>query len=262
MLVLTRRLMSIHTDVMLHLPRDVQIVRSVARFHQLRTSQIDALFFQDNRSGAPLHRLLKRMHEQKYLHRLGGHGGQYVYSLGALGFRHLTPRGGRYSPARSIDNHSLAIADDYIVFHQIEREGFIHIKRYAIESRDIKVEEIEIRPDLEVVFECPGDEVPRHWWIEADLGTEDARQLREKIARMVDARQRVGVYEQTDGSRRVVYPYPFPHVVFTVPDEYRRYEISEIVSRLDEDDRDLFGVVLASDLADYLRENAPRLLHF
>lgn len=232
--------------------RDAAIVRTVAQFKQLSTGQLAALFFHDNRSSERHKTVLKRLHDMKYLHRVerrmvggSGHGsGQYVYSLGVNGFRFLIPRGGKFTPQRVVNYHALAIADAYVAMKQLEHAGQIEIKHWAVESRDINIAGIEIRPDLEVVFAQDGGQ--RHLWIEADLGSEDSRQLREKIERILAAKSHVGVYEEPDGSHRLVEPFPFPHVIFIVPDIERRNEIEYLLSRI-AGARETFSVVLTEE---------------
>lgn len=232
--------------------RDAQIIRYVARFRQLSTSQIARLVFHENKSDEPHKRVLLRLSENKVLHRVerrmvGGSGsgsGQYVYSLGVNGFRFLVPRGGKFTPARTVNYHSLSIGEAYVRLVEAERTGAIEIRRYAVESRDIEINGVEIRPDLEVEYLRWGER--QHLWAEIDLGTEDTRQLREKIERIITAREAAGVYENADGSRYVVEPVPFPRVVFIVEDDYRREELRYVLRRVPEAGG-TFSVVLAED---------------
>lgn len=252
---LTRRLTVSHDGWMRITLRDAAIVRTVSRLRQVSTHHIDRLFFADNASSAPLHRTLARLHDESYLHRVerrmvGGNGrgsGQYVYSLGINGYRFVTPRGGKFTPARTVNYHTLAIADVYVALRDLEHFGDIAIERWSNESREIKVEEIEIRPDLEFVFRHGASR--RHWWVEVDLATEDTKQLREKIERIVRASERVGVFEEMDGSKSVIEPYPFPEVIFLTPDQERINEIEYVLARNAVDRRDLFKVLLFGDIS-------------
>src|SRR3954447_17203603 len=113
--------------------RDRQIVQLIARFKQATSKQIHELLFSANASRTPADVALKRLTTRGYLHRIErrtvggarGGSGQYVYALGRRGFFMFFE--GRYSPARSVDYHALAILDSYIVLRRLELAGRLSI---------------------------------------------------------------------------------------------------------------------------------------
>jgi len=227
--------------------RDAEIVRLISRFGQLGAGHVQALVFSANASGTPCRRVLARLASIGYLHRVerrmaGGKGagsGQYVYSLGPLGYRFMTPKGGKFTPQRTVKWHTLAIADAYVgmVTAGLELAG------YATEPDSWRdVEGVKIRPDMHVEL-ADG----RVWWLEIDLGSESQRDLADKMNNILDAREKSGIYETTrpDGStfREVVGLVPFPRVIFIVPDKYRADEIRWVMKRLGDDAAELFDVV-------------------
>lgn len=247
--VSTRRLTSFYTDFMHARSRDDQIIRLVGRFSQLRTDQLRRTIFASNRSDAVVKRVLLRLYQANMLHRIP-YGQTYVYSLGINGYRWIKPRGGKYTPLRTVNRHSLAIGDAYVAIREAERAGRLEVKRYAIESRDINVDGIELRPDIDIDLIIDGK--PAHWWLEADLGTEDTKQLRNKIENIIEAKRRSGVYQEADGSHTVIHPVPFPLVTFIVPDDERRAELDYILARIDQGERATFRVLLPAEFPESL----------
>ena len=231
--------------------RDIEIVRLIARFGQLGSGHVQALLFTGNASETPCRRVLARLASTGYLHRVerrlaGGKGagsGQYVYSLGPLGYRYITPKGGKFTPQRTVKWHSLAIADAYVAMIR----GGLDIAAFSTEPDSWqKVEGIECRPDMHVELRDG-----RQWWLEIDLGTESQRALADKMNNLLDAREKSGVYEVTraDGSTYLenVGLVPFPRIIFIVPDRYRLDEVRFVMRRLGDDAGQVFDVVGAGD---------------
>ena len=199
---------------------------------------IRELHFHENASETPLHRALKRLVEQGYLRRVerrmvGGNGagsGQYVYSLGPVGWR-LMQREGRYSPARSINYHTLGIADAFTELKRLENAGRIQIETYETEPDSWRmIQGADLRPDLYVKVSDPFKGRSMSLWLEIDLGTERSRQIREKLAAYWHAYRHA-----TDADLSV-----FPLVVFLAPDDEREWELRDIVATGKEEAQALF----------------------
>ncbi|WP_298585152.1 replication-relaxation family protein [uncultured Kocuria sp.] len=227
--------------------RDFDIIKAVARFGQLSSGQIQAMFFHNNASKTPLDRTLTRLASSKYLavlerRPIGGRGagsGQYVYQLGSAGWEVCRVQG-KYTPYRVIKPHMLMIGDVFVQLQELTRVTDLALTGYATEpDTHRRVNGYEVRPDLFVELESQEPRARLSVWIEVDLGTERQRQLRDKLQRFYKAW--IGS-EDSNGAA-------FPMVVFVVPDELRRREIESLI----EDDEDypdgLFNVWLLEDVA-------------
>lgn len=117
------------------------MVELVARFRQLSAGHVHAALFADCASKTPCDRALKRLCGRGYLARLirpvGGDGGgssQYVYQLGRAGWRLLGLQG-TFWTARSVNLHSLAIADCFIQLRVAEQQGLLTVLLFDTEPR-------------------------------------------------------------------------------------------------------------------------------
>lgn len=223
--------------------RDLEIIRLVSGFGQLAGGHIRALVFADNLSDTPCARALARLTDGGYLHRVerrmvGGNGagsGQYVYGLGVNGYRVMTPRGGKFTPARQVKPHTLAVADAYVALANAERAGLLTIAGHLTEPDTWQeVEGIKLRPDM--VVELITRVEPEAWWLEIDTGTEGVRDIADKMNNLLDAKDRSGVFEVTrpDGSQYYEEAglVPFPRVVWIAPDMARVHELEWVAGRL------------------------------
>jgi hypothetical protein len=220
---------------MIILDRDRLIVLSIARFGQLASEHIAAMHFADVKSPTPQWRTMHRLMDHNYVklverRPVGGNGsgsGQFVYQLGSAGHA-LSGRPGKYWPYRSVNLHTLAIADVHVELVRAEQSGRITIDRYDTEPHTHRVVAgAELRPDYYV---DAGDKVKRRnveLWIEADRGTERQDAIKDKLKRYAHA------YEQ--GSMTF-----FPRVVFIAPDEPRARELRTIIERGRVEVKDLF----------------------
>lgn len=204
--------------------RDHAVVVLVGRFRQLERRQIGALLYAGLASQTPLDRTLKRLVEQQYLartHRLvGGDGGgsaQYVYQLGRRGWK-LLGKPGAYWPYRSVNLHTLAIADCFVALHGVGQQGQLSVITFSPEPAcHLPIGEVLLTPDayVEVGFRTFGLKIA--CFLEVDRGTEHADKIQGKCVRYWQAYQR-WEYET------------YPYVVFVVPDEQRVNTIGNVVS--------------------------------
>ncbi|WP_369029001.1 replication-relaxation family protein [Streptomyces adonidis] len=208
--------------------RDMEVVRAVGRFYQLATSHVAALLFPDT-TGTPVDRTLARLVRLEALNRIGrratgpqGGAGAYVYQLGPRGWW-LLGREGRYRPYRAINHHMLKVADVYVDLLAAEKGGGIKILHAELEQPIGNA-----RPDLTVELGFVEQRQKMSYAIEVDLGSEKPRIIAGKCAAYIEAFRR--------GLRD-----PFPYVLFLVPDEWRKSEVSRVLGRLTEG-REVFSV--------------------
>lgn len=236
--------------------RDLTITRYVAKFGQLSTAHIQALTFSDLQSHTPATRTLNRLVERKYLHRIErrlvggsqGGSGQYVYQLGPEG-HHLFHEG-RWTPARAINYHSLAIADCYVMLMRLEREGLLVITEYATEPEcHVEIGRFYLKPDLFVAFGRPGGSGSgsgsggARLMVEVDMATQGQRQILEKFVRYWEG------YNAAEGD---VWP-DNQLVVFVAIDEYRAEELRRLLGRGKKEQRELFRIHTLASLEKMLR---------
>ena len=223
--------------------RDAAIVDLVGRFRLMTAEQIRAVVFPAQASKTPLDRALLRLTAAGYLVRLGrlvggfgGGSGQYVYQVGRAGWR-LLGRGGAYRPLRSVDLHTLTVAECFVQLHGLERRGQCTVITYQTEpGSHLTVAGTALTPDAYVEL---GVEAPRRkftYWLEIDRDTENPETIRGKCVRYWRA------YQAWDGE-------VFPWVVFVVPDAARQREIARVIAGGPEEAWPLFRVELLEHVA-------------
>ena len=220
--------------------RDRRVVELVARFNQLSSSHIQKLIFTDVASNTPCDRVLKRLAERGYLARIErrnvggsrGGSGQYVYQLGRHG--HTLYKQNRYIPARSINYHSLTIADAYVYITLAERRGAVSVRGISTEPDCwVKIGAHELKPDLYVELERPTSGQRIKLWLEIDMGTEGQRQIKDKLNRYWEA------FNAADTAEWPVYPL----VVFVAIDEARARELHWLLEQGNKEAQGLFRVL-------------------
>lgn len=227
-------------------PRDLLVVRCVARFKQLTAKQIRSLVFTTD-SRAPSDRALVRLTNLQYLHRIErrlvggsrGGSGQFVYELGRRGFYlfYNAP----YRPSRNISFHTLAIADTFLRVRELERDGQFKIEGASMEPDCWRsVGGVELRPDLSVHL-TRSDLAPFKLWIEVDLGTEAQRQLRGKLEAYWRAFDR---FSEADDDWPV-----FPLVIWVAVDDERQTELKWLISQFKPEQQRLFRVTTLERLS-------------
>lgn len=241
--------------------RHLQILTLIGQFHVLTSKQINSLIFHESKSETSCTRALEflrrpghdlvRVVEQRDTKIIHGGSGAAVYALTDKGHR-LIYRGGKairiYARSRRT-RHTLAVVDDLIGLMQAERNGTIEIKSWAFEP-SYSLDGVEVKPDLDVLLTRWGEE--QRYFIETDLGGESASDLRDKFARYKALKAGSGVYREPDGSHTIIEPFPFPEVIFTTEDEYRRDEIRREIDRYPWDESITFRVMTAEDFPRHL----------
>lgn len=239
----------LYFDSMKLLARDVEILRLVSRFSQLTGAHIDALVFGALKAERPSRRAMKRLTDEGLLARVPGRvpGGElggspaHTYQIGPEGWRMFWT--GRYRPARTINLHTLAIADTYTAVKQAERDGWLDVLNYASEPDSWEnVAGADLRPDLYLDL---GHRTKRErlvYFIEVDLGTERQKQILEKVERYTHA-----------FNHSHQYPLDvFPSVLLLAIDQERKQELEQILRRVGGLPDGLFEVALLSQFPQML----------
>lgn len=235
---LTCVLPSLIVITMLIHDRDRSIVLSIAMFRQLASGHIAALHFADVASPTPQWRAMKRLEAQGFVRRVerrpvGGTGagsGQVVWQLGPAGHA-LSERPKGWFAYRSIDFHTLAIADAHVELLDAERRGRLTIEDFVTEPEThMMIAGADLRPDYYVEA---SDLIKRRTltlWIEIDMGTEREKAIKDKLRQYWHAYQHATNLD------------PFPFIVFLAPDELRARRLRKIIEQGSEDAQRLFIV--------------------
>ncbi|XHM66176.1 replication-relaxation family protein [Streptomyces nigra] len=134
-----------------------------------------------------------------------------------------------------MNNHSLLIADTYLELRRAEQRGQLVIHDWGVE-RPVPP---HVRADLFVNVEYPAQQRRSSYYLEADLGTEPLRIIREKIDKYWQA-----VELSSDDY--------FPYVVFVVNDGLRMREFARLFGGLDEERSEMVKVQIYTRLIPYL----------
>lgn len=230
--------------------RDRQITLLIGQFGQLTSGQIKKLLFHDLASSTPTYRALERLTARKYLARIerrmvGGNGagsGQYVYQLGSKGWE-LCKREGRYWPFRSVNYHTLAIGDAYVALRELERTGAIHIEGFMTEPDTWQtIGGAKLLPDMYIELAIQARHQNLSLWVEMDLGTERAKQIKDKLARYWHAFQHA-----TTRDLEI-----FPAILFLAQDDDRVKELKWLIGRGNAEATSLFMVGKASEFPAFM----------
>lgn len=218
--------------------RDLRVISFVARFGQVLEDDVRRVLFASNASATPCNRTLRRLVEGKFLARIevpgirNPNGGRrpFVYQVGPAGWK-LAKTEGTYWQARSVNQHSLAIASVYVsLFEKLD------IITYETEpDSHVKINYVPLLPDLYVKLNL-GDKV-RQVWLEIDLGTERPKQLKEKLAKY---------HHAWDGAGENWNPWPL--VCFVVPDERRKTELASLIAQTPKESQPMFRLALFDDV--------------
>jgi Replication-relaxation len=221
--------------------RDVAVVRLVGWFGQLSSAHIAAAAFFESRSQTSCDRALARLTRSYCLQRIGrrapgqkGGASPYVYQLGRQGWV-LAQMAGNHR-RRSVNAHTLEMADAYIALLQAERAGCFQMPQVELE-RPIG----ELRADLAVNLVLP-DGRPVGFYLEVDRGFERPTVIEQKCRAYVRA--------------WLASAAAFPFVVFVVQEEWRRREIERCIGKLDAEDRWLFSVTMLDELVHHVTGRA------
>lgn len=232
------------------LARDREILNLVSRFSQLSSGHIDALIFSELASRTPCSNALRRLTGLGLLHRVnqmlpgGARGGsqRYCYALGPNAWRMYSST--RYRPQRTLNPHTLAIADAYVAIKQAEREKWVDVLTYGTEPDSwIDVAGADLRPDLYVELGLREKRERVVLWLEVDMGSERQKQILEKVDRYKYALE-----------HSAEYPLDvFPSVLFLACDEARADELRTILRRAPQTPEGFISVALLSSFPQILR---------
>ncbi|HET6924848.1 MAG TPA: replication-relaxation family protein [Candidatus Saccharimonadales bacterium] len=224
--------------------RDLTICTLLFRFGQLTSAQIASLVFSELSSHTPAARTLARLTDNGFLHRIerrivgGARGGSgvYVYCLGVRGHKLFSEA--RYTPTRTVQHHSLAIADCYVMLRRLERAGRLSIRGYATEPDcHVRIDRYELKPDLYVELDRPAVD-PIRFMYEIDMGTQGQRQITEKFVRYW------GAY---NAASEAEWP-PNQFVLFVAVDEQRAQELRWLLEKGDPAQQAIFRIKTAGQL--------------
>lgn len=229
--------------------RDQAVIKLIGDFRQLSAAHIRTALFAGTTSKTPLDRCLKRLVEHRYLVRLsrlvGGDGGgsaQYVYQLGRAGWR-LLGREGDYWVPRSVNLHTLAIADSHQRLVQAEHDGWLTVITFEPEPNcHVSVGSVRLTPDAYTEIGLHEQRLKIGLWLEVDRGTEKGEVIREKCIRYWRAYQ---TWEDE----------VFPYIAFVVPDLARSRVIERVIESGPVEAQELFRVYRLEHLAEDIHRN-------
>lgn len=226
--------------------RDYQVIQLIYKFKQLTANHINELLFSDTQSIKPCYRSLDRLYTRKYLHRLehrqvgGAHGGsgQYVWTLATGGWRLFSDS--PYRQPRTINFHTLEIANTYRTLVRLARAGYFTIDVYTTEPDCWhKISGRDLRPDLYIEFTAPGVQKLR-FFLEVDMGSESEWKVKGKLDDTA--------YAFANATAR---DFPeWPRTLWIAPDDMRVRQLRRWINQRPEDDHQLFQVCDRSNLTD------------
>jgi hypothetical protein len=199
--------------------RDLLIVRSVERFDQVSSLQLQRLFFanvEPEWRGRSCSRALARLVEWETIgcieRALGGGGG------GSTGYIYIP----KTSKAVSPNPHTLAIAEIHVRLIEEQRKGRCEVLAFEPErfAHD-RIGGIDLKPDAWLRVRPTGQRRLR-WFLEIDLGKEWKGRLNQKM------RAYVAAYQRWPDQATL---WKFPRVLFIVPDHQRVRYVEEVVQR-------------------------------
>jgi hypothetical protein len=228
--------------------RDYQVLQTIAQFKQVTAHHVHKLLFSDALSMYPCYRALNRLYKRNHLHRLehrligGVRGGssQYVWTLGYEAWRMFSDS--PYRVPRSINFHTLEIANTYLRLVELERVGRLRIGAYTTEPDCwFTVDSYEVKPDLYVETVLTSGLVKT--FCEIDLGSEGEKQVKGKLAAYIHA------FNHVDAEQFPIWP----RTLWIAVDANRAQQLRRFIGQLREDDRKLFKVCDKSSLPDMFK---------
>lgn len=237
--------------------RELAVLADLARVRLLTGRHVQRLHFG---AGSPLtaarraRSLLQRLSERQLVvrleRRIGGlHAGSsgFVYGLSARGQWLVSgrgPAGGRrlrrpWEPSSLFTDHVLAVSELYVRLREAEEQGELDLLGFDAEPAGWRWwlgpggERLVLKPDA-VVALAAGDYEYRSF-VELDRSTES----RTVILRKAEAYVRY--WREGSEQQRLGL---FPRVVWLVPDERRKVQLVDALSRLAPDTGQLFQVAL------------------
>ncbi len=242
--------------------RDWLIVGSVQGFRLLTTRQIARQHFKKGPGSDPIPRnanqALARLRELGLLsnldRRIGGvraGSGGYVWQMTDFGDQALRAHLGMdrhsrlrpYEPSTSFLDHTLAVAEVVITLQEISGDGRVGLTHFQLEPEcwrsylGLSGETRTLKPDLAVITKT--SEFEDHWFIEVDRATEPPNRVIKKCLQY---------QEYLATGREQARVGLFPAVVWAVPSERRRDQLSQRLRDETVIDPRLFTVVTTNDI--------------
>ncbi|MFZ4209735.1 replication-relaxation family protein [Streptomyces griseoincarnatus] len=214
--------------------RDFDVLTLTHTFSQVASTHLSELLFADRSHSVP-DKVLGRLVRLGYLSRVGrraggdrGGAGAFVYQLGRAG-RLLLEVDGRLMP--NVNNHALMVADTYLELRRAEKLGVLTLKEWSVELPVPPA----VRADLFAAVDFPQQSRSSSYFLEIDMGTEQAARIREKVD---------GYWRAVEDSAEDYFPY----VAFVVRQQSRRNELTRIFQRLPEEQQEMMRVLLFPEL--------------
>lgn len=247
--------------------RDLAIIGQVAELRLLSAVQLKDVHFpvgdHDNDAAAmrACQRVLIRLVRDRLLirleRRLGGvraGSSSFVYALGSVGQRVLTPDGARrrrlYEPTPRFLDHTLAIAQIVVDATNAARRNELEVLMSQAEPRCHRQFSANggwavLKPDLFVNLGV--DDYEHRWFVEVDMSTESLPVVLRKCQLYEDYYQ-TGKEQEAHGV--------FPKVCWVVPNEVRAQRIRDGIKRDRKLTDRLFVVTTADKTLDVLKGGA------
>lgn len=234
-------------------PIEWSLLRDVDRLNVASGQQLRRLHYQDSDTGRRLARLdLCGLVEQRVFARLGRsigghHAGSegWTYALDVAGKRLLRPdkrrQWGPWTPDSHHLRHALAVSELYVELREIEQPDLIELERFDAEPTCWRFfhgpggAPLVLKPDAYVATAT--QDYLDSWFIELDRATEP-------MTAIVSKAKTYCRYWQS--GREQMTEDVFPTVLFVVPDDNRRAQLLDALSRLPAEDRRLFQVATAN----------------
>lgn len=232
-------------------PRNHLILELVSKFGFLTSKQLQSLVFHTTKSNNPSYRAFDLLVQANYLAPLGvgyvgssrGGRSQRIYKLGSRGQRVMSHR-----PTPRLDylNHTLAVADIYVLLVELERAGKLQVLYYATEPDcwfEVKGNgyTYSCKPDF-TVYLRRADGVEMSRLIEVDFASQADSVITEKLGRYWHA------YQAADTSQWQEAQLVWFLSMNPARAEARAEELRRLIARGTDEQRGLFRVMTLPEL--------------
>jgi hypothetical protein len=238
--------------------RDRAILATLARVRLATGGQLERLHFHDLSitARAPVRRrVLARLAAWKVLaalpRRVGGvRAGStgLIFTLDTTGHHLTAPHDQSRATRRprpvgeAFTTHTLAITELYVRIVELSHAGHVLLEEFCSESAAWVPNGRGgwLKPDAYLILS--NGAVDDHWWVEVDRATEHLPAIRRKASMYLDYLHR-GPRDPRD---------VMPCVLFTVPNQKRRDDITKMIASLPEPAPALFHITHQDDAAEFL----------
>ena len=244
-------------------PSDMTVIDTLAIVRMASGGQLNRLLWPRTPTGQRLaRRHLARLTDLRVLARLGRRVGGvrsgsqgYTYSLDVIGQRiaqtHHTRTIRRPTPSDFFVDHTLAVTEVFVLFHEEMAVGGIESTRFVSEPDCWRTfvghagRTQTLRPDAFV--EWPTEEWELRAFIEIDRATEHPGRIARKCEQYVRY-WRTGVEQRESGV--------FPVIVWLAPSARREAVLSAVVLTLPADDQSLFRTTTVDELRNFIKNTS------